>query len=101
MSSQICVGLLRVVLHLPVSGSLKSKRRVISSLLRRVRDEYDVAAAEVGEQDRWQLAELAIVCVSSDGRHVDEVLAKAARWIEGRASADAVVTSVSTELHRL
>jgi len=37
------------------SGSLKSKRQVISGLLRRVRSEFQVAAAEVGERDRWQI----------------------------------------------
>ena len=30
MSSPLAVGLLRVVLHIPESGSLKSKRQVIS-----------------------------------------------------------------------
>ena len=74
MSSPLAVGLLRVVLHIPDSGSLKSKRQVISGLLRRVRSQFQVAAAEVGERDRWQLAELAVACVSADSRHADEVL---------------------------
>jgi len=74
MSSPLAVGLLRVVLHIPDSGSLKGKRQVISGLLRRVRSEFQVAAAEVGERDRWQLAELAVACVSADGRHVTQIL---------------------------
>jgi uncharacterized protein YlxP (DUF503 family) len=91
------LGLLRVVLHLPDSGSLKSKRRVVSSLLRRVRSEFGVAAAEVGELDRWQLAELAVACLSGDPRHTSSVLASVAAFVEAR-SGDAVVASVSTEL---
>jgi len=35
--STVAVGLARVVLHLPESGSLKAKRQVVSGLLRRVR----------------------------------------------------------------
>lgn len=88
------------MLHLPDSGSLKSKRQVISGLLRRVRQELHVAAAEVGERDRWQLAELAITCVSGEARHADEILAKALTFIERHADG-AQVADVSTELLRL
>src|SRR5215467_162461 len=100
MASHLTVGVLRLVLQLPSSGSLKSKRQVISGLLRRVRQELHVAAAEVGEQDRWQLAELAITCVSSEARHADEILAKALTFVE-RHSDGAQVANVSTELLRL
>ncbi len=100
MASTVAVGVAKVVLHLPDSGSLKSKRQVISGLLRRVRAKFQVAAAEVGERDRWQLAELAIACVSADGRHADEVLAAALAYIETH-SAGARITDVSTELVRL
>jgi uncharacterized protein YlxP (DUF503 family) len=89
MSAPLTVGLLRVVLHLPDSGSL-----------RRMRDQLKVAAAEVGELDRWQLAELAVATVSGDGRHADEVLASVLRYIESH-SEGARITDVSTELVRL
>jgi uncharacterized protein len=94
------IGILRVVLHLPNSGSLKAKRQVVASLLKRVRNEFSVAAAEVGEGDRRQIAELAVACVSNDARHADEVLARVLTFIEARA-ADAVVANVSTEVLRL
>ncbi|TMD21681.1 MAG: DUF503 domain-containing protein [Chloroflexi bacterium] len=100
MAAPMTVGVMRVVLHLPESGSLKSKRQVVSGLLRRVRQELHVAAAEVGEQDRWQLAELAITCVSSDSRHADEILARALTFVERHADG-AQITNVSTELVRL
>jgi uncharacterized protein YlxP (DUF503 family) len=96
----IAVGVARVVLHLPASGSLKSKRMVVSSLLRRVRAEFRVSAAEVGELDRWQLAELAIATVSNNSRHTEEVLATVLRYIESHSDG-ARVTDVSTELVRL
>src|SRR5216683_1748651 len=99
-ASTVAVGVARVVLHLPESGSLKSKRQVVSGLLRRVRAEFQVAAAEVGERNRWQLAELAIACVSADSRHTDEVLAAALRYIESHSDG-ARITDVSTELVRL
>ena len=89
-----------MVLHLPDSGSLKSKRQVVSGLLRRVRNEFQVAAAEVGERDRWQHAELAVACVSADSRHADEVLASVLSYVEGHCDG-ARITDVSTELVRV
>ena len=96
MRSGVTLGVARVVLHLPESGSLKSKRQVISGLLRRLRSELKVAAAEVGELDRWQLAEIAVATVSGDGRQADRVLAAALAYIEAHADG-AQVTDVSTE----
>jgi len=100
MASKVAIGVARVVLHLPESGSLKSKRQVVSGLLRRLRQELKVAAAEVGELDRWQLAELAVATVSGDGRHADEVLAAALSYIESHSDG-ARITDVSTEVLRI
>jgi uncharacterized protein YlxP (DUF503 family) len=100
MAAKLALGVARVVLHLPDSGSLKSKRQVVSGLLRRVRSEFQVSAAEVGELDRWQLAELAIATVSNNGRHTEEVLAAVLAYIESHSDG-ARVTDVSTELVRL
>ena len=100
MSTPLTVGLLRVVIHLPESGSLKSKRQVVSGLLRRLQQELRVSAAEVGELDRWQLAELAFATVSASGRHADEVLASVLSYVEAHSDG-ARITDVSTELIRL
>ena len=94
------VGLLRVVLHLPESASLKSKRQVVSGLLKRLRQEHHVAAAEVGELDLWQIAEIAVATVSASGRHADEVLATVLSFVEAHSNG-ARITDVSTELIRL
>jgi uncharacterized protein YlxP (DUF503 family) len=94
------VGVLRIVLHLPNSGSLKTKRQTVAGLLRQVRDQFDVAAAEVGDGNRWQIAELGIACVSNESRHADEVLARVLGFVEARAR-EAVVANVSTEVLRL
>src|SRR5438445_9312343 len=96
MASKVAIGIARVVLHLPESGSLKSKRQVVSGLLRRLRQELKVAAAEVGELDRWQLAELAIATVSGDGKQADRILSAALKYIEAHTDG-ARITDVSTE----
>src|ERR1700694_469023 len=100
MSSSLAVGLLRVVLHLPESGSLKSKRQVVNGLLKRLRQEHHVAAAEVGELDRWQPGELAFATATARGRHADEVLASVLSSVEAHSDG-ARITDVSTELIRV
>ena len=100
MAAKVAIGVARVVLHLPESGSLKSKRQVVSGLLRRLRQELKVAAAEVGELDRWQLAELVVATVSGDRPQADRVLAAAPSFIEAHCDG-AIITDVSTELVQL
>lgn len=100
MAFSVAIGVAKLVLHLPESGSLKAKRQVVHGLLRRVRAEFQVTAAEVGELDLWQRAELAIATVSGDGRHSEEVLAAVLTYIESHSDG-ARITDVSTELIRL
>src|SRR5262245_61521904 len=100
MSLTMVIGILRLTLHIPNSGSLKAKRQVVSGLLRRVRSQFQVAAAEIGDRERWQLAELGIACESAEGSHADEVVARVLRFVE-QAAGEAQVADVATELIRL
>ena len=75
------IGSLTIDLFLPEAHSLKQKRSVIKSVLQRLRNEFNVATAEVGEQDRWQLARLGIVCVSSDSSYAHAQLQAVVNWI--------------------
>ncbi len=53
-------------LHIPLSGSLKSKRSVLKSLKDRVRSRFNVSVAEVGEQDKWQRCLVAVSMICDD-----------------------------------
>ncbi len=77
------VGVCRVRLRIPENQSLKGKRRVIASLCSRVRNRFNVAVAEVEDNDTWQMATLGVVCVSNDTRHADETLDRVIGYIEG------------------
>jgi uncharacterized protein YlxP (DUF503 family) len=76
------VGVCKVTLRLPENQSLKGKRRVIGSLSARMRSKFNVAVAEVEDNDTWQLATLGIACVSNSSRHVEEVLSGVLDFIE-------------------
>lgn len=76
------VATARITLHLLASGSLKDKRQVIRSILARARNQFEVAAAEVGSQDVWNLAVIGIAAVSGDSGHAQEVVERVIRAIE-------------------
>ncbi len=76
------VGVCSIDLHLPSAHSLKDKRQVVRSITARLRQRFNVSVAEVGEQDRWQSAELAIACVSNDRAYAHGLLTKAVSVIE-------------------
>ena len=68
------VGILQFRIRLPESQSLKEKRHVIKSLLAHLHTRYSVSAAEVDAQDMWQVAVIAVACLSNDKRHTNDVL---------------------------
>ena len=76
------VGLCILKIHLPESQSLKDKRSVIKSMLKRLHNQFNVSASEVDQHDRWQLAEVAITVVSNETRHVETILQKCVDYIE-------------------
>ncbi len=58
------IGLLTIELHFPQAGSLKERRKYLSSIVNRVRSRYNVSVAEVGDSDKWQLATITICAVT-------------------------------------
>ena len=75
------IGVCRLRFRLLENSSLKGKRQVVKSITSRVANKFNVAIAEVGDLDLWQVATLGISCVSNDSRHANEILSKVADYI--------------------
>lgn len=84
------IGVCTVSLHIPESQSLKDKRRVLRSLKEKLRQEFNLSVAEVGDNDLWQRAVLGLAAVANDGAFADEVLAKAVNLIRARSDVDII-----------
>ena len=76
------VGACRVTLRLPENSSLKGKRQLLRSLTTRLRNKFNVAVAEVEDNDRWQIATIGVTCVSNDARHAREMLDRVVAFIQ-------------------
>jgi uncharacterized protein YlxP (DUF503 family) len=75
------VGVLRLTLHLPEPGSLKSKRHLLRSAIDRVKARFNVSIAEVAENDLWQKSVLGVTAVGNDHGFVNETLDKVTDFI--------------------
>jgi uncharacterized protein YlxP (DUF503 family) len=77
------IGILTLEILVEHSHSLKEKRHVIKSLKDRLRDRFNVAVAEIEHLDSWQASVIAVVTVSNDRVHAEQVLTAAERHSAG------------------
>ena len=76
------LGLLTLHLHLPGCASLKEKRGRLKPLLARLHRQFNVSAAEMDLQDKWQEAVIACGMVNSDKAHIQRSLQAVIGWVE-------------------
>jgi hypothetical protein len=72
-----------ITLELALTGvkSLKQKRSVLSTLLSRLRKEFNVSVAEIARMDDWNTAIVGCVIVSNEGRYNQQVLSQVVNYI--------------------
>ncbi len=76
------IGVCTITLHLLGINSLKEKRSIVKSVVARLRNEFNVSAAEVDAQDSHARAILGVACVSGSSDHARGQLDAVVRWIE-------------------
>jgi uncharacterized protein YlxP (DUF503 family) len=76
------VGLCIIEFHLPGVSSLKEKRSILKSMLARIHKTFNISAAEVDYQDKWQSSTIAFAVVSNSSKHIYQVTSKTINWIE-------------------
>ncbi|MFH1892412.1 MAG: DUF503 domain-containing protein [Candidatus Zixiibacteriota bacterium] len=84
------LGLLSIETYLPSAHSLKDKRSILRKVIDRIRHRHNVCIAEVGNNDLWQRASLAVCMVANDSAFVDSVLSKILREIENNLDGEIV-----------
>lgn len=76
------------------SRSLKDKRKVLTSLNRRIRATFPIAFAEVAHQDTWQRASVGLGFVAADRHILDESIAAALRMVDARTDLELVSSEI-------
>ena len=91
------VGACTVTLHLHGIHSLKEKRRIVKSILARLRNEFNVSTAEVDAQDAHGRAVIGVACVTTSSEYARGQLESVVRWIE-RERPDLMMIDYEIEL---
>lgn len=81
---------------MPSSRSLKDKRQVLRSLIRRLRNRFNVAVSEVGSQDIWQSSRLGIVSIASASHIIESCFSGLEHFIENNYPVE--ITGFTTEM---
>jgi uncharacterized protein YlxP (DUF503 family) len=84
-------------LNLPQVRSLKEKRRIIKSLIARLRNDFNISIAEVASNDTHRHAVIGAAIVSNDRAYGDQVIAKVVNRIENNG--DLILTEYHTEVY--
>ncbi len=91
------VGIARLTLFLPEVHSLKEKRMVLRRIKDRARQKFNLAIAEVGENDLWQRALLGVAVLGSGRRFVESALDEVVRFVRDQVE----VTNVEREIQTM
>jgi uncharacterized protein len=89
--------MLQVVMRLEDISSLKDKRRIVRSLIDRIRHKFPVSAAEVDLLDSLSFAQIGAALVCNDAQYGDQVLQKIIRFLEQQAHATLYAAEVHSE----
>lgn len=90
------VGVLTLELFMAEAASLKGKRRIIKSLLEKMKSRFNVAVAEVDQQDRWQHSTVGVTCITNDAAHAHQMMASVIQFIERIGTVE--IIDIQTEL---
>ena len=71
-----------IKIYMSQCHSLKDKRQILRSLQARLRNMFPLSTAEVGLQDKHQLALIGIACVSEQPTLSERILDKALDFME-------------------
>jgi uncharacterized protein YlxP (DUF503 family) len=76
------VGTVKIELYLHENQSLKGKRKIVKSMVDKVKHRFNVSIAEIGSNDKWQKIELGISAVGNDRRHIDSSLSNVISFLD-------------------
>ena len=78
------IAAVMITLVIPGNDSLKGKRRVVKSLMERVRHKFEAAVAEVGDNDLWQKAQIGVALVGNDSQLLNTRLQQIMAFMENQ-----------------
>ncbi len=88
------IGAMTIELFIHDNNSLKGKRKIVKSMIGKVKSRFNVAIAEVGFNDKWQRIELGVSTVGNDRRHVNSSLDNVLSFLESLYLAEIIGSKI-------
>jgi uncharacterized protein YlxP (DUF503 family) len=101
LASSGFVAVLVIDLHFPEAGSLKSKRKELSSIKAQLRTRLGVAVSEVAYQDLWQRARLTAALTGGSLTALEAAADNVERWLWARWPEHVAVRRIVTSVEDL
>ncbi|ACO03853.1 MAG TPA: DUF503 domain-containing protein [Persephonella sp.] len=76
------IGSVVFEIHIPYAGSLKEKRMVVRSVKEKLKSKFNVSVSEIGDLDKWQSAQVAVVTVAPDRKQAEKVVQNVINFVE-------------------
>jgi uncharacterized protein YlxP (DUF503 family) len=88
------VGIGIITFRLHECRSLKGKRKIVKSIVNRLRNNFNASVAEVGANDAHQRAEIGFSLVGNDKSLINSKLDKALNFVEALGLAEIIDTEM-------
>ena len=88
------VGIAVITLRLHECRSLKAKRRIVKSIIRKIRNNFNISVSEVGSNDIYQKAEIGIAMVGNDRQLINSKMDKVFNLVDDIGLAEIVNTEM-------
>jgi hypothetical protein len=86
----VIISFARLSLRIAHSRSLKEKRRVVRSIVDKVRSKFDVRISEVGGHDSWQSVDLGFAVVGTNRILLEGIVDRVIQFVDGNAESELV-----------
>lgn len=84
------IAVLKIKLYAPWVHSLKEKRMIVKSLLAKIRNKFQVSAAEVKDQDIHQSIVIGAAAIVPHSAQADSLMDEIVRFVEENTEAEIV-----------
>ena len=71
-----------VYLNIPGVQSLKEKRRIIKSLQDKLKNKFNIAISEIGNNDLWQSSLIGVVTIGNETAYLEKMLNSIINFID-------------------